>query len=215
MSRSESAKTNWSNPEYKEKMILSHIGKKQSDASRSNQSGTMKKIMNTLEKKKFNSELVKKQYLENPNLIKCRSDTIQRRWKTDNLRTTLVIGILNSRCGGIWYGNVKYPRDNEKYCEKFTGSFRERVRAYWGWECVVCGVKENGYRLPVHHVHYDKKMCCNGSPRDVVPLCRPCHTATLYNRDLWEKLFTDLIYSEEHNGKCFLTKEEMKELLEN
>ena len=111
--------------------------------------------------------------------------------------------------GGHWYGNVIYY-DGPQYCEKFTPEFKERVRAYRGRICFECGTPENGKKLHVHHVHYDKDMCCNGSPRDVVPLCGSCHSATNFNRDYWEDHFTELIYNADPEGKCFFTKEEMR-----
>jgi hypothetical protein len=114
-----------------------------------------------------------------------------------------------NRRGGIWYGNVVY-NDRPMYCERFNEIFKERVRAYFGYRCFECGVMQTDRKLDVHHVHYDKKMCCNGSPKDVVPLCHSCHMQTNGNRDWWESHFTELIYSENPDGKCFFTKEEMK-----
>lgn len=121
----------------------------------------------------------------------------------------LVESWANRRCGGVWYGGVIY-NDRPQYCERFTEEFKERVRAYWGYKCFECDIPQNGVKLPIHHVHYDKKMCCNGSPHDVVPLCPSCHSQTNHHRDYWEKHFTDLIYLYNPKGKCFLTKEEMK-----
>jgi len=109
----------------------------------------------------------------------------------------------------MWYGNVRYC-EGIRYCEKFNVEFKERVRAYWGYKCVECGSPQNGRKLHIHHVHYDKKMCCNGSPHDVVPLCQSCHMRTNGNREYWEDRFTELIYQNNTNGKCFFTREEMK-----
>jgi hypothetical protein len=111
--------------------------------------------------------------------------------------------------GGIWYGNVVY-NDRPHYCERFNENFKERVRAYFGYRCFECGAPQNGTKLSVHHVHYDKKMCCNGSPQDVVPLCFSCHSRTNTGRDYWEEHFTKLLYSNHPEGKCFLTKTEME-----
>jgi len=104
------------------------------------------------------------------------------------------------------------------YCEKFTLEFRDRVRSYWGYACFECGTPEFAHidkrgrqrKLTVHHVHYDKQMCCNGSPRDVILLCVGCNTRANKDRDVWEEYFTRLIYMYHPDGKCYFTKEEMK-----
>jgi len=43
-------------------------------------------------------------------------------------------------------------------------------------------------------------------------LCAKCHPKTNYNRDYWEKHFTDMIYENDPTGKCFFTKEEYSKL---
>ena len=118
---------------------------------------------------------------------------------------------LEARIGGFWYGNSQYP-SHVLYCEKFNEEFKERVRAFWGYRCFECGTPQRKRKLSVHHVHYDKKMCCNGSPRDVVPLCSSCHTKTNTNRNYWEDHFTDLLYKYDSEGKCFFTKKEMQSI---
>jgi hypothetical protein len=112
-----------------------------------------------------------------------------------------------SGIGGFWYGNVRY-QDNP-YCEKWTADLRERVRAYFGYVCFECGIKQTNRKLNVHHIHYNKKTCCDGSPHDMVPLCPECHTKTNFNRDYWEDHFVELLYASDPEGKCFFTKEEM------
>jgi hypothetical protein len=116
--------------------------------------------------------------------------------------------IIDYLVGGIWYGNVRY--NDNPYCEKWTPNLRERVRAYFGYVCFECGVKQDGRKLCVHHIHYNKKTCCDGSPHDMVPLCQECHTRTNYNRDYWEEHFVTKLYEQSSDGKCFFTKEEMK-----
>jgi len=131
---------------------------------------------------------------------------IQAWLKTEPFRTRLI----ESRAGGFWYGNVRYY-ETLQYCEKFNKEFKERVRAFWNYQCFECGTPQNGKALSVHHIHYDKKMCCNGSPQDVIPLCPSCHTKTNVSRDYWEQYFTGLLYAWNPNGKCFFTREEMKQ----
>ena len=110
-----------------------------------------------------------------------------------------------------WKGGISF----EPYCMKFTLEFKERVREYFGRCCYVCGkteqeqideMKSRGKRpikkLDVHHVNYDKMVCCNDVKPLFVPLCRECHLKTNHNREFWEELLTiSLEYLT--NGKCF------------
>ena len=110
-----------------------------------------------------------------------------------------------------WKGGISF----EPYCILFNKEFKERVRAFWGNKCPVCGKTEEESResLCVHHVGYDKEVCCNDNERLFVPLCRSCHTRTNANREVWEEYFTYMISI--HGGKCYYTKEEYNELKEN
>jgi hypothetical protein len=111
--------------------------------------------------------------------------------------------------GGFWYGNVKY--DDPKYCELWTEDFRERVRAYFNYICVECNTLQNGTKLSVHHVHYDKKTCCKTGEdvkeRRFVALCRSCHMRSNHNRKQWEQHFTGIV-DNYYGGKCYFTREE-------
>lgn len=117
-------------------------------------------------------------------------------------RTKLVEGGV----GGFWYGNVRYY-DGPQYCEKWTESLRERVRAYFGNTCLLCGTPQNGRKLVVHHVWYNKKTCCDDSPRSLVPLCQSCHAETNFNREYWSEYFQHIIDTY-YDGKCWLSREE-------
>ena len=110
-----------------------------------------------------------------------------------------------------WKGGISF----EPYCILFNKEFKERVRAFWGNKCPVCGKIEEESRkaLCVHHVGYDKEVCCNDNERLFVPLCRSCHAKTNTNRDEWEEYFTHMISI--HGGKCYYTKEEYEEIMEN
>lgn len=107
-----------------------------------------------------------------------------------------------------WKGGISY----EPYCILFNKEFKERVRAFWGNKCPICGKTEEecGKAHSVHHVGYDKEVCCNDNERLFVPLCPSCHSKTNHNREEWEEYFTYLISI--HGGKCYYTKEEYAEL---
>jgi len=103
-----------------------------------------------------------------------------------------------------WRGGISF----EPYCPKFNNTFKERVRAFFGYRCVECGELENGEKLSVHHVHYSKDSCCNTEvPRMFVSLCRPCHTKTNHNRKEWQSHFEQLLVSQ-YGGRSYFTEEE-------
>jgi hypothetical protein len=95
------------------------------------------------------------------------------------------------------------------YCEKFNFPFKERVRNFFGRRCVECGKleKDNGKRLHVHHVNYDKKTCCNPSEKLFVCLCNSCHVRTNSNRDHWKRRYIEVIHIQ-YGGRCYLPKKD-------
>ena len=125
----------------------------------------------------------------------------------------------SSKCMGMdrsgehangWKGGISF----EPYCILFNKEFKERVRAFWGNKCPVCGKTEEdiGKAHSVHHVGYDKEVCCNDNERLFVPLCPSCHSKTNHNREEWEEYFTHMISIQ--GGRCYYTKEEYDELKE-
>lgn len=107
-----------------------------------------------------------------------------------------------------WKGGVSFA----PYCPKFTREFKDRVRAFFGNRCVVCGKtpEENGKALTVHHVNYDKAVCCNTATPLFAAVCVSHNTIANNRREYWERFFTELIRNR-YNGKCYFTKEEMKQ----
>jgi hypothetical protein len=119
--------------------------------------------------------------------------------------------LIEAGVGGFWYGNVRYY-DGPQYCEKFNENLKERVRAFFGYRCVECGILQNGKKLDVHHVWYNKKACCDNTPRSLVALCHKCHSkSTTGDRTYWSNHFQEMI-DLNYNGKCWFTKDEMNEL---
>lgn len=186
---SERAKLQWKNHKIREKMLSGMLGKHRSAEFCARMSiKTTENMKNPLVRERLRNFAI-------------------LQWADPENRRKNGERIQKAHIDSLWYGDVKY-NDGPQYCEKFNREFKERVRAYWGYRCFECHViRKKG--LSVHHVHYDKKMCCNGSPRDVVPLCASCHQKTNFNRDYWEDHFTELLYLYDSSGKCFFTKEEM------
>lgn len=118
---------------------------------------------------------------------------------------------LKRENNGNWNGGSSFKKRFGEYCERFDEPFKRRCRVFFNNKCVVCGMtqEENGNSLPVHHVYYNKKMCCDGSRRMVVPLCNSHHSITNGKRDrnYWSQYFHELI-ALQYGGKCYYTREE-------
>lgn len=103
-----------------------------------------------------------------------------------------------------WKGGISF----EPYCPKFNREFKERVREFWGRKCFLCTKTEadQGKRLHVHHVNYDKMVCCNDIKPLFVPLCHSCHMkTTVGDRQGWEAYLTEQILLAT-DGECYLPK---------
>jgi hypothetical protein len=104
-----------------------------------------------------------------------------------------------------WQDGISY----EPYCPKFNKDFRDRVRAFFGYQCQMCGHvwKKGERRLHVHHVNFRKDACCNNEVAPLfVPLCTACHAKTQFNRVFWHYWFTEMI-NYLYDGLCYLPKQ--------
>ena len=99
-----------------------------------------------------------------------------------------------------WKGGKSF----EPYCILFNEEFKERVREFWDRECGICKIseQENGEKLSVHHITYDKETCCNTTIPLFIPSCKKCHSKTNYNRNYWEENLTNYIMIW-FNGECY------------
>lgn len=214
-------KQRWSNPEYREKKINSMTGLKRTEASRKKMSDAAKgkpKLLSE-EQRKRRSELSKGRKHSKESIKKIRESKLGKH-PSEETRKKLITSHIGQKAWNkdkecpqwsgekspVWKGGVSF----EPYCEKFNRNFKKRTRAFWNHTCFLCGGLENGRSHTVHHIHYDKKMCCNGSPQDVIILCASCHAKTNHNRDYWESHLTNLLYAYCPSGKCFFTKDEMR-----
>jgi hypothetical protein len=119
-------------------------------------------------------------------------------------RAKIAMSLLGEK-SKLWKGGKSF----EPYCQKFNNEFKERVRAFFGYQCVECGRKTN-YKLHVHHVNYEKDACCDDSIKPLfVALCRSCHAKTNNDREYWRLHFTTVI-NEKFGGECYYHKVDSK-----
>jgi len=79
-----------------------------------------------------------------------------------------------------WRGGISF----EPYGKEFNKALKEQIRKRDDYQCQECGYfqKDLIYKLPVHHIDYDKK---NNDPINLISLCKSCHSKTNYDRDDW------------------------------
>lgn len=87
----------------------------------------------------------------------------------------------------MWKGGKSF----EPYCVAFSRKLKEEVRDAFGRKCFLCGVPENGKKLHVHHVDYDKSQGCKGKRWGLIPLCNSCHAKTNVHRSLYFNMLRD------------------------
>jgi len=189
---SESAKKKVFTKEHRENMRKARLGKKQSPATKVKISNALigkivtEKTRTRMSESSRKSEL-RKQLYRDPCWLQSRSDATQ------------------SEKNPAWKGGISF----EPYCQKFNDEFKERVRAFFGYQCVECLTPQNGRKLHVHHINYDKMVCCNDVQPLFVALCNSHNVKTNHNRPYWEQHFTEIINTY-YEGKCYFTKDEMK-----
>jgi len=104
----------------------------------------------------------------------------------------------SKKCYGKWQSQYRAGENNqnwkgglsfEPYCFKFNREFKEYIRNKFGRICFLCKKteEENGRRLSVHHVNYNKNCGCDDDNTcQFVPLCTGCNNKVNSNRNMWE-----------------------------
>ena len=82
-------------------------------------------------------------------------------------------------------GKLPYPFE-------FTKQLKESIRERDNHICQLCGKteQENGRKLDVHHIDYNKD---NLDWFNLISLCRSCHTKTSWNREYWIEKFVGVL----------------------
>jgi hypothetical protein len=97
---------------------------------------------------------------------------------------------------------------HKPYCEKWNEDLRDRVRTFFDYRCLACGMttEENGNALSVHHIEYNKQTCCDESIPMFAALCNRHHGMSNWNKDRWQYMLSYII-QEVYRGRSYLPKE--------
>jgi hypothetical protein len=85
-----------------------------------------------------------------------------------------------------WRGGISH----EEYPFEWNHKLKEKIRERDGYLCQICHIGQNGHRLPVHHIDYNK---FNLSFNNLISLCTSCHAKTDFNREYYTEYFTNLL----------------------
>ena len=105
------------------------------------------------------------------------------KWYNEHTREFLTT-VLRGSDSPQWLGGLS----NFPYPFAFNEQLKRQIRERDGNVCQLCSKTEeqNGRKLDVHHVGYDKENCESTS---LVSLCRRCHSRVNTNRDHWRAYF--------------------------
>jgi hypothetical protein len=93
-------------------------------------------------------------------------------------------GLMAGEKSPNWHGGISFL----PYCPKFNYALKEEIREKFGRRCYLCQVEENGSKLHVHHINFDRMAGCFGRKFNLVPLCKPCHIKTSNSRHYYFNL---------------------------
>ncbi len=81
-----------------------------------------------------------------------------------------------------WEGGISF----ELYTLEFSKQIKELIRSRDGYKCQKCGCSEieEGKKLSIHHIDYQKENCL---PENLVTLCNRCNLKVNINRKKWTK----------------------------
>ncbi len=193
-------------PETREKLAKANIGRKDSEETRMKKArASTGRTLSQEARKKISERMKQNNPVYMPGVIEKISEN-KKQWHIDH--KGYESGPKNPNWNG---GSSYYP-----YCPKFNEEFKNRVRAYFDYECVKCGKPEwenkNHYHHHVHHVDYNEDACCDGQPVQFVTLCHSCHMKTNGDRSRWERMFLKILH-EIYDNRSYFTKEEWKKII--
>jgi len=92
--------------------------------------------------------------------------------------------ILVGEKNPAWKGGKSF----EPYSPEFNKQLKELIRSRDGYKCQLCSCPEieEGKKLSIHHIDYDKKNCL---PSNLITLCDRCNKKVNSNRKKWTCYF--------------------------
>jgi hypothetical protein len=161
-----------------------------------------KKLSKTLKNRKFSKKSIEKMRqvkLINPinywlgkHRYKTTNEKISKKLKGKHtsFKTEFKKGKFSGNKHFNWKGGISF----EPYTPEFNEQLKERVRFRDSYACQLCGLKQNGCKLSIHHIDYNKK---NNGLNNLITLCTSCNFKVNYDRIYWKNYFINKIKGDE------------------
>jgi 5-methylcytosine-specific restriction endonuclease McrA len=91
-------------------------------------------------------------------------------------------GFMAGEKNPAWKGGISF----EPYGLDWTKALKELIKARDNYTCKICSINKG---VLVHHIDYNKRNC---SPKNLITLCRNCHSRTNAHREKWKNFFKNL-----------------------
>jgi hypothetical protein len=91
------------------------------------------------------------------------------------------VSLIQEKCY-LWRGGTS----KEQYPFEFNHELKESIRRRDEYQCQICYILQNGQRLSVHHIDYNKH---NLNKNNLISLCHSCHSKTNNNREYYMQYF--------------------------
>jgi len=129
----------------------------------------------------------KKGHIMNINTRKKISITSKGRKHSDETKQKIAISKRGCK-NPSWNGGSSF----EPYSREWTKKLKNMIKNRDNNECQLCFNNFNikNYILEVHHIDHNKKNC---SKKNLITLCKSCHSKVKFNRNVWENLILNHI----------------------
>lgn len=114
------------------------------------------------------------------------SESVKKLWKNEEYREHMIRAHYDI-CKGEKNGNWKGGKSFEPYTIEFNKRLKEQVKIRDNYTCQKCKTKK---RLSIHHINYIKDDC---RMENLITLCTSCNSKANYNRNYWEKYYSNII----------------------
>jgi len=115
--------------------------------------------------------------------LKCHSGGMKGRHHSEETKKKMSLVRTGSKSYNWQDGLSKLP-----YSQGWTEVLKKAIRKRDNYVCQLCGKtqKQEGLKLSVHHINYNKEDC---NPTNLITLCKSCNSKVNKCRSRWTEFF--------------------------